>query len=364
MRVFYFLIFLLCATLLSGKTPVACAPSDRYTPAGTDLCLIYCARPSPMVEYTRETMKKYLIYEDDKGKSQFLFDGFVIFDIRGAANQPLENNPDAVSMEHWSRLLDRYFQPGWAISAIDEALEDLKNQKTVPRRKRKIYIGIPVPYAHTREFGEVYGTRLTMDNVENRTKAAKWFVDEALRRWKAANFRHLDLAGFYWVEEHARDQGDQIIPEVAEYVHTQGYPLVWIPYFGSQNAYAKDWKKLGFDRAFYQPNYFFVSATRAGVPPSRIDDAVKFAATHGMSMEFEFDHNVKDTLYQRKFEEYIRGFTHNRVFSDVPVAYYEGGGAWALMATSNDAEVQKLYRKLAEIIVARQRKYTKINKYK
>lgn len=359
-------LFVFSFHFLSGQTIVE-QPGfppmyDPSGPQGSDLCLIYCARPTPMVEYNKETMKSYLVYKPQKAKTQFLYDGFLIFDIRGTENQPLENNPEAVTKEQWTRLLNRYFQPDWAIDAIDDALADLKKQCIVPKTKRKIYIGIPAPYEHKNIFGEIDGKTMTMETVTNRVKATKWYVDEALSRWNSMKYKNVELAGFYWVEEHAREQGDEIIPQMAAYVHQKGYPLIWIPYFGRQNAFAKDWKSLGFDRAFYQPNYFFVNATKAGIPASRVDEAIAFASTHKMAMEFEFDHNVKDTLYQRKFEDYINSFEKNNVFSLSPVAYYEGGGAWALMAQSKDEKVKQLYHKLANIIVARQKKLNKLIK--
>lgn len=332
--------------LLSGR--------NNYT---SDLCLLYCARPYPLVQYTKNNIKKYLVYQDENQKTQFIFDGFILFDIRGADNQPLENNPSAVTQANWTAMLDRYFLDGWAASAIDRALNDLKNENIVPLRKRQIYFGIPVPYEHNNYFGVVDGETMTMSTVELRVKAAKWFVEEVLKRWDEKQYQNIELAGFYYVEEHARDKGDEIIPQVADFVKSKGLRIVWIPYFGNVNKFAKDWKSLGFDMAYYQPNYFFVNATKAGVPVSRLDDATKFASEHGMAMEFEFDHNVyNDTLYQRKFSEYINYFEKNNVFQRTSIAYYEGGGAWGQIANSQDKDITTLYRRLCEIISNRQHK--------
>ncbi len=321
----------------------------------TDLCLLYCARPYPMVPYTKETMKKYLVYSD-KGQTRFLFDGFILLDIRSTTNQPLENNPLTATQNEWTLLMNRYFEEGWAASAIDQALEDLKAENIVPVRKRKIVMGIPVPYAHKFSFGTIDGKRMTMETVESRIRAAQWYVDEVLRRWQDKKYKNIELAGFYWVEEHARENGDQIIPVVSDYVKAKGYRMVWIPYYGSANAFAKHWKSLGFDMAYQQPNYFFVRATQLGIPATRLYDATKFASDNGMAMEFEFDHNVFDTLYQRKFTEYVDYFERNKVFERTAVAYYEGGGAWPLIADTNNPDIRALYQRLAGLIADRQEK--------
>lgn len=324
----------------------------------TDLCLIYNGRPSG-IKYTKEIMRPYVYYTDKQGNPNFLFDGFLMLEIVGPDGRPIYTQPDNTNTTLWNWYLDKQFQEGIAISAINQVLDSLAKQNVVPERKRKIVMGIPVPYQSNMAFGLIGGKEMKLNTVENRAAATKWFIDETLRRWDEKNYQHLELAGFYYNEEHARDKGDSIIPITAQYIKSKSKTFYWIPYFGGQGA--KDWKKLGFDVAYQQPNYFFTKSTVAGMPATRINDATHFASKYGMALEFEFDDNITDTLYQRKFNEYYNGFVKEKVFDSAPIAYYEGGGAWYRMCTNPNAKVNDLYHKLAEMIISRQKKADLLN---
>lgn len=321
----------------------------------TDLCLIYNGRPNAAVSTlvnTRDAMKSYVYYTNENGNTQFLFDGFLFLEIVGPDGSTLQNKPEKATMEIWNWYLDRQFEKNLAISAVDQVLDSLHQLNINPVRKRKIVIGIPVPLPGNTVFGTVNASEIRMNTVANRVTAVKWFVDEALKRWDSEQYKHLELAGFYYNEEHTRDQGDSIMIHTSAYLKSKNLCFYWIPYFGGTGA--KDWKKLGVDIAYQQPNYFFKKSTSAGVPASRLNFATHFASRYNMALEFEFDDAITDTLYQRKFNEYYQCFVDDKVFEKSPVAYYEGGGAWYRMARSASPDVVSLYHKLATMIVSRQ----------
>jgi hypothetical protein len=323
----------------------------------TDLCLIYNGRPNAATSTlinTKEAMKPYVYYTDQAGKVQFLFDGFLFLEIVGPDGSTLQNKPEKANMETWNWYLDRQFDDNLAISAVDQVLDSLDKLNIKPLRKRKIVIGIPVPLSSNLVFGTIDSKEITMNTVANRVMTTKWFIDETLKRWDEKGFKHLELAGFYYNEEHTRDLGDSIMPQTAAYLKSKDLTFYWIPYFGGTGA--KDWKKLGVDIAYQQPNYFFKKATTAGVPASRLNFATHFASKYNMAVEFEFDDNITDTLYQRKFNEYYQCFVDDKVFEYSPVAYYEGGGTWYRMSKTGDNLVSELYHKLATMIVSRQKR--------
>ena len=82
----------------------------------------------------------------------------------------------------------------------------------------------------------------------------KWYIDELVKRFKAAKYRNLELSGFYWVAETNNYCGQLTVP-ISEYIHSLGKLFYWIPYWQSKGA--EDWKALGFDVAYQQPNHFF-----------------------------------------------------------------------------------------------------------
>ncbi len=324
-----------------------------------DLCLIYNGRPNPLVEYTTETLKSYVYHTDKNGKINFLFDGFLFLEIVGSNGRSLENNPDLTTKKEWTWYIDQQFKTGFAIPALNELLDSLEEAGSVPMRKRKIVIGIPTPYESKKSFGVIDGENLVMDNIKSRVKAVKWFIDSVLENWNQSGFNHLELEGFYYNEEHTRNEGDSIIPLISEYIHEKEKRFHWIPYYGGQGA--RDWKKLGFDIAYQQPNYFFVKSTESNIPVTRLNNTAHFASKYGMALEFEFDKNIKDTLYQRKFNEYFDVFEKELIFKISPIAYYEGGGTWHEMSVSKNDTIRSLYEKLSLKILERQEK---LNKYK
>jgi hypothetical protein len=180
--------------------------------------------------------------------------------------------------------------------------------------------------------------------------ACAWHIQTALAKWQRLAPKHLDLAGFYWVAENAH-HADIILPRISADSHAKGKRFFWIPYWTA--AGAADWRKLGFDAAYQQPNHFF----NAKVPDSRLDAACAFARTSGMGLEFECDALAikSPEVFRPRLYAYLRAFEQNGVKTNAAMAYYEGGGAMLAMAQSEEADAKALYRELARWIAARQR---------
>ena len=98
---------------------------------------------------------------------------------------------------------------------------------------------------------------------EDRVKAVRWFLDEALARWKALAPRHLKLWGFYWMNEGISRSDEAIVKATADLVHARGYGLHWIPWFRAPGL--EKWRELGIDFAIVQPNYAFTQPGRGFV---------------------------------------------------------------------------------------------------
>ncbi len=325
----------------------------------SDMCLIYHGRYDAPVSYDKESMKPYVYYTDSTGKKQFLYDAFLFLEIKAADNTWFEGNAANVKQDKWQWIMDRQFEDGYGISAIDEIVDDLSAEGITPIRKRKVVVAIPMPYPSKNVWGTLDGEQMVMNNDAHRLKVVKWYIDEVQKRWKASNFKNLELAGFYWIAEKLTDSRTLLL-DVKSYVKQTGHYFYWIPYFGADGG--KDWKQYGFDVAYQQPNYFFVKSTVAKVPATRLNDACQFASRNNMGLEFEFDGNMlTDTLYQRKYTEYIDYFKANKVFDEAPIAYYEGGGYWNKIATSTDPVLVKLHKRLADLIAERQRRADKLS---
>lgn len=355
--------FRVALALAAGACGVAAAESARssagYLPlsssnaAGiTDLVLIYQGgthRPA----WTVEQFAPYVsFHETNQAKACWLFDGFLFIEFqdgrghefaRGYRQQPARK-------EDWLWLLDRNFEKGRAIDALDTAIATAAEQNGQPQRRRQVVLTLPEPIHSQTNWGELSGRALDFSKPEDRVAACAWHVRTALAKWRALAPKNLDLAGFYWVAENAHQAGD-ILPQIAADLHAQGQRFFWIPYWNA--AGGADWRKLGFDAAYQQPNHFF----NPKVPDTRLDAACAFARTNGMGLEFECDARATTSaeLFRPRLRAYLQAFERNGVKAHAAMAYYEGGGALLAMAQSKDAEVQELYREVARWVATRQK---------
>lgn len=353
-----------CLGLLLGclaqaqEPPLAAAKAGALpTNAITDLVLIYDGGEGRL-RWTPERFKPY-VYREAEGKCEWLYDGFLFLDFLAPSGRrlcPITHRPDATQAD-WQALLDRYFQAGQSLSALNQLLDSLAAKGHKPLRKRQVVLALPTPLTGsdpgqihlTSEWGELAGKRLDFNRAEDRLQAAQWYVDEVLKRWGQAHYRQLELAGFYWLFERA--WGVHHTQEIGTYIRAKGSRLYWIP---SWPQGRKNWQQYGFDFVYQQPNYFF---HRQPTPTSRLEEACQFAESCGTSMEMEFN---KDLLtkpaFLTYFDEYLQSYAQHGVWEKRPVAYYEGVGAWPDMASSTNPAVRSRFKALADVIAKRQRK--------
>lgn len=301
--------------------------------------------------WTIERMRPY-VYRENAEKTEFLFDGFLFLEIFDNVKN-IEYYPgykkNSAPKADWLSLLDTYFNDQSSLGALETILEELAQKGQTPLRKRQVVVSIPTPINGFTGWGEINGKTLDFRKIEDQITAEKWFVDEALQRWKTKNYKHIELVGFYWVDEDCSNY-EEAMKLTKQYVSQQGKKFYWIPYWTAKGG--DRWKELGFDYAYEQPNYFFNTT----IPYSRLTDACAFGAKYGLGMEMEFDHRVTQPDFKARFYDYVKAFTENKVWELRPVAYYEGGGAWGSMATSTDAELKKMHQILGDILVERQKK--------
>jgi len=322
-------------------------PSDNPI---SDLVLIYDGGLHRQ-SWTKESLRPY-IYRETAGKAEFLFDGFLFLEIFDSKKN-IEYYPgykkNPAPKADWLSLLDTYFSDAKSLGALETVLEELATKGERPIRKRQVVISIPTPINGFTGWGSLDGKTLDFNKLDDQVAAEKWFIDEALKRWTEKNYKHLDLTGFYWVDEDAGHYQDAM-KLTSQYVRSRRRKFYWIPYWTAQGG--DKWKELGFDYAYEQPNYFFNTA----ISYCRLNDACAFGEKYGLGMEMEFDQRVSQPEFKTRFDDYIKAFTENKIWKLKPVAYYEGGGAWGSMAASTDGELKKMYQTLGDIIVERQRK--------
>jgi hypothetical protein len=238
---------------------------------------------------------------------------------------------------------------------LNQLLEALAAEGHKPIRKRRVVIALPTPLTGSdpnrivisSDWGELNGKRLDFKQAEDRLKAAQWYVDEVMKRWEQRHYRHLELAGFYWLFERAWKVHHT--QQISQYIHSRGSRLYWIP---SWPQGRREWQQYGFDFVYQQPNYFF---HRKPTLFSRLEEACLFAESCGTSMEMEFNLDLlAKPAFLSYFDEYLQAYEKHQVWDKRPVAYYEGAGAWFEMAKSEDPAVRSRFKALGDIVVKRQ----------
>ncbi len=348
-----FIFSLLLAFTISQYAVTAKNIKKESTPAKntiSDLVLIYDGGLHRQA-WTADRLKPY-VYRQNSGETEWLFDGFLFLEIFDNVKN-IEYYPgyhkNAAAKTDWQFLLDTYFDHTKSLGALENILDELAQKGDKPVRKRKVVISIPTPIKGFTGWGSLNGKALDFNKTEDQIAAEKWFVNEVLQRWKSKKYKHIELTGFYWVDEDCNNY-EEAIRLTKQYVCSKRKNLYWIPYWNA--AGGERWKELGFDFAWEQPNYFFTET----IPYSRLNEACAFGKKYGLGMEMEFDERITQPAFRARFDDYVKAFTENKVWETSPVAYYEGGGAWGQMAQSTDPEVKRLYYTLSDIIIKRQKK--------
>ena len=339
---------LLAAGLALGS-PAAAQPYQTADDV-QDLALIYQGG-SHRMDWTVDEFRPYVVHEFADGTKDWLFDGFLFLEFKNGSGRHY-----TVGYEHlnarkgeWAWLLDRIFEEGKSLSALDACITEQIAELGKPGFKHQIVLGLPEAILDQKDWGELDGRTLDFSKEEDQLAATRWYIDELMKRFKAAKYKNLELSGFYWVAETNNYCGQLTVP-ISEYIHSLGKLFYWIPYWQSKGA--EDWKALGFDVAYQQPNHFF----NHSIPDSRLDDACAFARKHGMAMEFEFDEKAtadRENSSYARMKAYIDHFEKNDVFNSSALAYYCGNrGVLTLHESKNPAD-HALMDRLARLIQMR-----------
>ncbi len=280
--------------------------------------------------------------------NDWFFDSFLFLALKGpedhAFDSPARGTP--ATKKEWQWFLDILFEENRQLAAFERAY-NVGKEHLGETEKLKIYIMIPNPMAQITDFGDVDGTgslnfsfKDPTQATDNRFRAVKWYVDQAVERFEEANFENLELVGFYWVEEmiHYEIPGEvDLIRQVADYLHNQDLKFSWIPWFNA--AGHGEWESLGFDLCIHQPNHMFSQS-----PASRFIDVARQAQRYGQGIEIEADGRILNDKEQReKFLNYLRAGVTLGYMDEAVHGYYQDVGLFAQAALSSVEEIREIY---------------------
>ena len=350
MKAFKYFAFSVCLVLFAGSSGTAAAQNYQTTDI-QDLALIYQGGKHRL-DWTVDEFRPYVVHRFLDGSKHWLFDGFLFLEFKNGTGRcyTVGYEKEFARKPEWEWLLDRIFDEGKSLSALDRCIGEQIAEIGKPAFRHKVVLGLPEAVRDQKDWGELDGRRMDFSKDEDQIAATKWYIDQQIARFKKAGYKHLELSGFYWVAEDTNHCGDLTVP-LSEYIHAQKKLFYWIPYWQAKGH--EDWKRLGFDVAYQQPNHFF----NKSIPDSRLDEACAVARKNGMAMEFEFDERATiaapDTFYDRMLA-YIDRFEKNDVFNASAVAYYCGNRGVLTLFESNEHKDKVIMDRLARIIYTRQ----------
>ena len=340
--------------------PLRAAAADYFPlwqkapPNAADTVLIYQGG-SGRLPWTPDQFKPYVSYSDPRdGHEKWLFDAFLFIEFRDFKRtySGTEGNGkwEPADKRLWTQLLDRNFEPGHGVPALETWCAATEARLGAPLRPRQVILTLPDPVEHYSNWGELDGRRLDFSVPADRLAACEWHIDQALKKWQALAPAHLTLAGFYFVPESIIPANQQLLPQVAAKIHSLGLHFFWIPFWHSKLA--GDWTSLGFDIASQQPNYFF----HPDLPEVQLQKACDFARDHNMGLEMEFDDRLitQPATYAPRFEGYLNAFAHNGIKDTAAMSYYEGGGTILHLSRAGNPAIHAHYDRIAQWVVDRQ----------
>lgn len=325
--------------------------------------------------WDEERLTPYVTCMDSTGREQWLFDGFIFLEFvdtsrpDGATYAYETGNPNApaAGRAQWEELLDYWFAADNGFGALDRTVAAAAARIGEPPARRRVIMMLPDPviyrnYADTTSatdyWGELDGRRLDFRSTDDRLEACKWFIDRVRERFAAADYRYLDLAGFYWIREivtrpcdteysYHLTRSDVLLPRIADYLHALGYSWNWIPYYGSRGYDV--WRQWGFDQVWLQPNYYWKAERDMASVCQQID-------TLGVGMELEFEPTLLAARegsepFRERFRGYLRAARERGIYGGRSFACYHGTNGLYDLAASADSLDRALYGELCGFLL-------------
>lgn len=301
-------------------------------------------------EWTKEKFLPYVGYAGLDGEPiDFFFDTFLFIALRTPNHRNFHRYYDWVrdsqpgKMKDWQWALDRLFLPNQQLEALDAAAAETGRKLGKPDYRVKVIVMMPFPEAKLAQFGDVNGDGVeeSLDTLENRNLAVKWYIDSFLQRFEQRNYKHLEIIGFYWAQEDV-DPGVpgevENIRFTSEYLHQKQLKLGWIPWWGA--IHKGEGKRFFFDFTIMQPNHYYHEQSTE----DRIRECAELAYRMNQGMEIEMDAKVVTSKgYRQAFYRYLHGGRKYGYMQHSLLAFYQDVQALYELYTQHGALGRRFY---------------------
>lgn len=89
----------------------------------------------------------------------------------------------------WEWLLDRIFEQGKSLSALDRCIGQEIKELGKPAFRHQIVLGLPEAIRGQKDWGEIDGREMDFSKEEDQIAATKWYIGELVERFKAAQIQ-------------------------------------------------------------------------------------------------------------------------------------------------------------------------------
>ncbi len=310
-----------------------------------NICLIYYGSDTRR-DWQPEDFEPYLAYTDTQtGKILPLFDTFLLIEFRSSDGKyfwAAQKEQDIATIDQWEWLAKRWTS---CLDVIDECASKMKKGKKI-QNNVNIIITIPEPDPNSSHFGKLPGSNVPLNfhNKEDRQKAVQWYINEVIHQIQIKQYKHLDFIGFYFLAESIRTDMENLVRTTADIIHDRNLKFFWIPYFTANNV--GQWKNLGFDYMFLQPNYFFEGKGGQWRLPLAGYRIQQFQC--GVEIELD-DRILTSEPHQLRFQQYLQAGIYFH-WNENPTAWYQENDTIYKLATSPDRKLNTIYHDIVHFI--------------
>jgi hypothetical protein len=278
----------------------------------------------------------------------WLCQGAVLLELQATSGRnyyPWPGGPLARGQD-WNAYLDSVFAPRGPLAGLDSAHAVIAMQLGPEPGGGELQVVVMIPYpARTPDTTWVGHEAFSLADSNGPRHAIAAYVDEVERRFVTARWSHLRLTGYYWLNEGVLPDDTLLVQQAAAIVHGRGRRLLWIPSFEAPGI--SQWRGLGFDQVWLQPNYFF----HPELPVTRLDSAIGRARADGMGLELEFDDRMfTDRRFADRLAPYLAALENAADIRGRPIAIYDASGSLIRLARSRESQHRALYARLVAVL--------------
>ena len=338
--------------------------------------------------WTPERFEKTVAYTDENGQEHWLFDNMIMMELWDddyKVTFSIANDGRYSSRkEHWQRQLDYWFDKEHGFAALDKCVADVASRIGEPSTRRGIIFSLPDPvyFEHytnamkgenmnTVYWGEIDGVEMDFAKSEDRVKAYIWLIDAVRAKFAEADYKHIELIGFYVLSEELSAPGsfryeykehDITIKGAADYCHSVNEGFYWVPYAMAPGIESS--KDFGFDQVVMQPNYYWTDAKwtwdqiEKTIRDNGLGMELEFEGTHGEPLTSSILSNLRNgeanpyaERNKARFQEYLDNAVSRGLYGEVPFVLYAGTNGLYELAVSEDPADREMYHKLCKFVV-------------